>query len=311
MRVLLTGGTGLLGWTLLQKMPPEWEVVVAVHRNHIPPLGAHIRPILMDLTSRQQVREAVRWARPDVIIHTASIGDLDANERRQEEAWQVNVEGTRFLLEESLPYEPLFVFCSTIYVFDGTEPPYAEDAVPNPINFYARCKLAGERLAQRLAHRLLLLRPNTTYGWHLPGQRPNWVTWLLAKLSAGQPVKVVDDVHNNYVWVGDVADIILAGIIQGVTGVFHVGGPESMSRYVFSLHIADVFGYPRDLISPVSSDYFASLAPRPRSAICSIEKMVRVLGIRPLTVLEGLELMKRQEEMRVRLGREYHELVSA
>ena len=312
MRVLLTGATGLLGWTLLQKMPTTWQIYVALHSNRpLPRRFPHVHEVLMDLAAPAQVRAAAAIARPDVVIHTASIGDLDANEREQAEAWQVNVEGTRALCEATRPYDPHVIFCSTIYVFNGASPPYVETASPAPINFYGRCKLAAEEIARQIASRLLVLRPNTTYGWHLPGQRHNWVTWLLSKLNHRQPVEVVDDVFNNSVWVGDVADVVLAGIAHEATGVFHVGGPQSLSRHAFSLEIADAFGYPCRLIAPASSSRFPTLAPRPRDTTCSTTRMEQELGIHPLNVRRGLDLMRRQETARQARGSAYHEWLFA
>jgi dTDP-4-dehydrorhamnose reductase len=312
MRVLLTGATGLLGWTLLQKMPTTWQVYVALHSNRpLPRRFPHVHEVLMDLTAPEQVRAAAAIARPDVVIHTASIGDLDANEREQAEAWQVNVEGTRALCEATRPYNPYVIFCSTIYVFDGAAPPYAEIASPAPINFYGRCKLAAEEIVRQISSRWLILRPNTTYGWHLPGQRRNWATWLLSKLQDHQAVEAVDDVFNNYVWVGDVADVVLAGIAREATGIVHVGGPQSLSRYAFSLQIADAFGYPRQLIAPAPSSRFSALAPRPRDTTCCIKRMRDELGVHPLSVSQGLDLMRRQETARRQRGSEHHEWIFA
>lgn len=303
MRVLLTGGTGLIGWTLLRQIPMNWDVFATLHQNlSLLQLDAPVKTIRLDLTSRQQVRDVVEQVQPEVIIHTASVGDLDHNEERQHEAWQVNVEGTRFLLEESEPFNPQFVFCSTIYVFDGGRPPYDEESYPAPVNFYGRTKLAAEQLAQQISRRLLVLRPTATYGWHLPGQRQNWVTWLLTKLNARQPVKVVDDVFSNYIWVSDVTRAILAGIEKQAHGIFHLGGTELVSRYEFSLQIASVFGYEQGLIAPVSSDCFPGLAPRPQNTACSIRKMIDVLGINPLTIDQGLQLMKAQNDLLFQKG---------
>ncbi|GAB4558278.1 MAG: SDR family oxidoreductase [Anaerolineae bacterium] len=292
--VLLTGGTGLIGWELLHRMPRPWHVTVIRHRNTLPPLPKHRHIIDADLTCRDQVRAAVEAVRPEVVVHTASLGSLDACERDPDAAWRLNVDATRFLLECARPFQPFVVFCSTIYVFDGRRPPYREDDPPHPINVYGRTKLAAEELAQDLASDLMIVRPNTAYGWHLPGQRQNWVTWLLGRLRNGQAVQVVDDVINNYIWAGDVARAIIAGIVSRRTGLYHLGGPEALSRYEFSLRIASTFGFSPDLISPASSEMFPSLAPRPRDTTCTIDRMIGDLGVSPLDVHRGLLAMKAQ-----------------
>lgn len=299
MRVLLTGGTGLLGWTLLQRMPADWQIFVTTHKNpNLPSLGAHVETLNVDLRSQQQIQAAVERALPDVVIHTASVGNLDVGEAGKDEAWQINVLGTQYLLEACQPYQPHITHCSTIYVFDGEHPPYSEQSVPAPLSFYGKTKLASEEVAQQLSQRLLIMRLNTVYGWHLPGQRLNWVTWILGKLQANQPVMAVNDIYNNLVWVEDVASAILSGVTKAATGLYHVGGQETLSRYDFSLKIAKEFGYNQELISPVSDDFFPTMVPRPKNTTCSIDKMVNELGVVPATVEQGLHQMREQQRVK-------------
>ncbi len=303
MRVLLTGGTGLLGWSLLRQMPEDWQVYVATHRNpHLPRLGPNIHPIHLDLTVEEEIYAAVARAEPDAVIHTASIGNLDSGEKGKDEAWRVNVLGTQHLLTACRPSTPHITVCSTLYVFDGTSPPYTEASTPHPLNYYGKTKLAGEAVAQELASRLLLLRLNTIYGWHLPGQRMNWVTWILSKLQVGEAVKAVDDIFNNLIWVDDAARAILNGVVHDVTGLYNIGGPETLSRYEFSLKIADVFGFDRELIAPISDDAFANMVPRPKNTTCTIDKMVRDLDIQPRAALEGLIAMRQTQPVYAQEG---------
>ena len=298
MRVLLTGGTGLLGWTLLQRMPTDWQIFATTHSNpNLPYLGPHVEAVQVDLSSPQQIQAAVARAQPEVVIHTASIGNLDAGEAGHEYAWQINVLGTQYLLEACQPYQPHVIHCSTIYVFDGKNPPYTEQSVPSPLSFYGKTKLASEEVAQQLSRRLMILRLNTIYGWHLPGQRMNWVTWVIGKLQANDPVKAVNDIYNNLVWVEDAASAILNGVARRATGIYHVGGPETLSRYDFSLKIADEFGYNPELIAPVSDDYFPTMVPRPKNTTCSIDKMVSELGVEPVAVGQGLRRMQEQQRV--------------
>jgi dTDP-4-dehydrorhamnose reductase len=292
-KCLLTGGSGLMGMELLQQLPLEWDVSVTLHpMEEQPPWRRNIRPLILDLTDRKGVAAAVQSVKPDVVVHAASLGDLDACERRKTEARQINVQATRWLLETTQPYDPMFVFLSSMYVFDGRNPPYDEEATPNPLGTYGRTKLEAEHAVLELSARPIILRPMTLYGWHLPYQRTNCVTWLLHRLSKGEPLKIVDDVLNNCMWVGDVARALLAAVQHEACGTFHLGGPEALSRYEMSRIAAEVFGFDKSMISPVSSEYFPSLAPRPRNATCTIDKMKRVLGVVPLNPEQGFQVMR-------------------
>ncbi len=293
MRVLLTGGSGLLGSEFLRQAPPGWDIAIAVHRNSpLSRTGPRQSAVPLDITDREQVKEAIAAIRPEAIVHLGSIGSLDQCKDNPAQAHLVNVEGTRNLLEFSAPYAPLFVFSSTMYVFDGQNPPYGEEARPNPVNYYAETKLEAEALVSAMSSRPVILRPMVMYGWHAPAQRKNWVTWLIDKLGRGEAVKVVDDVYNDYLWVADGAKAIYAALNKDVHGIFHLGGPEVANRYDFSKKVAETFGLPEQLIGRVNSEYFSALAHRPGNTTCTIQKMREILGIEPLGIEEGLRAMK-------------------
>ena len=292
MKCLLTGGTGLLGFDLLHRAPRHWDIVVAMHRKQaLPPLKNRVKTVVLNLTDREHVAAMVAQICPDVVIHTASLGALDHCERHQEEAWDVNVMATRWLLEACHAFDTIFVFLSTIYVFDGRNPPYDEHATTNPLGYYAKTKLEAENLVLQLSKHPVIMRPMPIYGWHLPTQRTNCVTWLLRKLSKKESVRIVDDVFSNHLWVGDASLAVLAAIQCQTCGIFLLGGPETLSRYEMSLKVADIFGYDRKMISSVTSDYFPFLTPRPKDLTCIIEKMEKELGVIPLNIEHGLRRM--------------------
>lgn len=297
MRCLLTGATGLLGNNLLFHIPKDWELFVTVNRN--PPQNrfpAIIKPIKLDLKNWGQVNLAVQSIHPDVVIHTASIGDIDYCQRNRNMAWELNVAATRYLLEACAPFDSIFVFVSTIYVYDGNTPPYDENSIPNPLNYYAETKLQAEVLVQRLCKKPIILRPSTLYGWHLPEQRANCLTWLLHRLLNGENSKIVNDVLNNLMWVGDTSKALISAVEKKATGLFVLGGPSATNRYEFSTKAARVFGFSPRMISPVGSNYFPGLTPRPKDTTCIIKKQREVLGVSPLTPNHALHLLRKDIE---------------
>jgi dTDP-4-dehydrorhamnose reductase len=274
-------------------MPRDWRVATVLHRNDdFPLLGDRQTVLKLDLTDQAAVEAAVHSVKPDVILHLGSHGNLDFCQANPLEAARLNVGGTRNLLLAAAPFAPKFLFTSSMYVFDGSRPPYGEFDRPNPINVYAQNKLEAEGLVLSLGARPVVLRPMTMYGWHSSGQRANWVTWLLERMRRNERVPVVNDVYGNPLWVGDAAAAVLAAVEKEVEGVFHLGGIETSSRFEFSKAVAEVFGYSTELLIPVTSAHFPELALRPGAAICKTEKMTGVLGVTPLDARGGLERMR-------------------
>ena len=134
------------------------------------------------------------------------------------------------------------------------------------------------------------------YGWPYPGERDNPVSWWVRSLRTGKPIKVVDDVYSKPLYSEQCAEVVWAVIRQNSLGLFHVAGRDHISLYDFALVTADVFGLDRSLITPVPDSYFPELAQRPRDTSFATEKMERELGVRPLSVRDGLLHMRDDEE---------------
>ena len=93
MRLLIIGGTGLLGqYLVLEASQRGWEVTATYHDNDAK-MGTRTL-VHMDVRDEAEVGEVVRSAAPNLVVHTAGITDLDRCENNPQEAWEVNAEGT-------------------------------------------------------------------------------------------------------------------------------------------------------------------------------------------------------------------------
>jgi len=287
-RILITGVTGLLGKALLETTPGEVGIFGA-HFSASSPSGPFR---LMDVRDEAQVAQAFEWARPELVIHTASIGRVDYAEHHREETWAVNVGGTQKVGRLCLRCGAKLIFVSSNAVFDGENPFYAEDAPVNPVNYYGQLKVEGERCVRSSGLEYAIVRPILMYGWHNPGERGNWVTTWIHKLGQGERVKVVDDVRSKPLLARNCAEVIWAIVTQNRTGIYHVAGADHITLHDFALKTAEVFDLDAALIEPVPSSFFPEIAPRPRDTSFDTTKMERELGVKPVGVIEGLTCMK-------------------
>lgn len=292
-RILITGGTGLLGQALLKTAPEGIDLFGTYLPNRPSPIPMPCAFFPLDVQDKTQVAQVFEEIKPDLVIHTASIGSVDYAEHHREESWAVNVGGTLNIRQMCLRHNAKLIFISSNAVFDGKYPLYSEDAPVNPINYYGELKVEGERWIQSGGLEYAIVRPILMYGWHLPTERGNWVTSWIRALSQGEHVKVVDDVRSKPLFAPNSAEAIWAIITQNRTGVYHVAGADYITLHEFAINTAEVFGLDASLIDPVPSSYFPEIAPRPRDTSFNTTKMERELGVRPTGVREGLTCMKR------------------
>ncbi|MEM2915265.1 MAG: sugar nucleotide-binding protein, partial [Candidatus Bathyarchaeia archaeon] len=138
-------------------MAGERSKVYATYHNHPTKIdGCNVIPL--DIRCRHEVFRVVTKIRPDVIVHTAALTDVDYCEEHPDEASILNVEGTRNLVAAAKNIGTEFVYISTDSVFDGKKGMYVEEDVPNPINCYAKTKLEGEKLLNVLDQGYTIIR---------------------------------------------------------------------------------------------------------------------------------------------------------
>lgn len=294
-RILITGGTGLLGQALLASVPSNVELAGTYLPGKAP---SDVTPwpfYPLDVRDPAQVAEVFEQVQPNVVIHAASIGSVDYSEHHREESWAVNVGGTQHIGQACARHHARLIFISSNAVFDGEHPFYAEDAPVHPINYYGQLKVEGEQWVAGSGLDYAIVRPILMYGWHSPLERGNWVTNWIRALGQGQRVKVVDDVGTKPLYALNCAEVIWAVLAQSRPGVYHAAGGDHITLYQFAQATAEVFGLDASLIDPVPSSYFPEIAPRPKDTSFDTTKMERELGVRAWGVRDGLQHMRQTQ----------------
>jgi dTDP-4-dehydrorhamnose reductase len=293
MRVLITGGTGLLGKALFQTKPIKYSALgVRLRKTRLKPNA--VENVQLDIRNKMCVERLFNKHKFDVVIHTAGIASVDYVKNNYSESLESNIVGTLNISSACRKNGSYLIYISSNAVFDGTSPPYDETSIPKPINEYGEIKLECERLIEKTIPSSCIIRPILMYGWNYPEGRSNPVTWVLEQIIKGQRIKVVNDVWENPLYNIDAAKAIWRAVQLKPAGKIHLAGPEVVNRYQLARQTVEIFGLDHSLISPVSSDYFLQLASRPKNTSFSLTKMLKKLGITPLSIKEGLQAMKKE-----------------
>ncbi len=290
-KVLITGVTGLLGKALAETNSNHELIGTYLPKTYSIPYYDFATETL-DVRDREKLLELFQKYRPDVVIHTASIGSVDYCETHKEETWDVNVTGTQNVIDFCEKFGAKLIFISSNAVYDGEKSPYTEEDKINPINYYGQLKVEGEMLTSKSSIDSAIIRPILMYGWHHPSGRPNPVTWQIEMMEKGEGIKMVDDIYCNPLYSLNCADSIWAAVDKNKKGIYNIAGKNRISRYDFSIEVAEIFGFDPGLVEPVPSSYFKEIAPRPKDASYLVDKMEKDLGVRALSSREGLEHMK-------------------
>jgi dTDP-4-dehydrorhamnose reductase len=292
MRVLILGASGLLGHTLYRRWRDRdgWEVFGTFCRFPVKNLRR------LDITEKNAAAELISQLRPDAVVLPASNPFVDYLEKNEAKARALNVAATLSAAEAAFEAGSRFLFFSTDYVFDGALGGYREGDETHPLNVYGRQKREVEERLSTLGSGALICRVAGLFGWEF---RPrNFVYQVLSRLRDGQPVRAVTDQIYTPTFVEDIA--LGAGELleRDAAGLFHLAGPEAVTREAFARRIADAFGFVGADIKGMSTSDMArpDSAARPTNSSLDSSKAAEETGIRFGNVVECLERMRDGEE---------------
>jgi len=292
-KILVTGGSGLLGSKIISLARNDFEIIGTSNLNPIHIEGC--RSFKLDITDRTAVFELTKKVKSDVVIHTAAFTDVDMCEDQKEKAWKVNVDGTKNITDACKEIHAKVIYMSTDYIFDGKNGPYSEEDKPKPINYYGLTKLEGESIIKSSGLDYVIIRSTILYGWN-PIDHLNFVTWVIDKLKKREEIKVVTDQYGNPTLADNCAEAILDIIKKNKSGIYNIVGRDWVNRFEFAKKICEIFNLDKRLISPVTSDAIKQRANRPKVAGLKIDKAQRELDTKLLNIEESLIKMKRQIE---------------
>ncbi len=284
-RILITGASGLLGLNLALDASRVHEVV-GVDRNTLasPPF----KVIKADLLDPRAVHAVLNESNPEVVIHCAALADVDQCEADPALAHQLNAELPGRIADACARRKTRLVHISTDAVFDGQKQDmYMETDIPMPAGVYSRTKYQAERAVLDINPRAIVARVNF-YGWSLSGKR-SLAEFFINNLRNGKNVNGFTDVTFCPMLVRHLGEILLLMLERRLHGLYHVVGPQAMSKYQFGVEVARRFGLRESLISPQSVDKSSLTARRSHNLWLSTHKLSTDLGLTLPTFSTGLE----------------------
>lgn len=295
MKILITGSNGLLGQNLIKLLiETTAHNIIATGRgeSRLPfEKTEQYNYFSLDITDGIAVTDFLLQHKPGLIIHAAAMTQPDPCELNQVECWNINVTATRFLVSAAESIQAKFIYMSTDFVFDGTNGPYRETDIPNPVNYYGSSKLVAEKAVMESNLHWAVVRTVLVYGNILVGNRSNIISWVKDNLENNKPIKVVSDQWRTPTYVEDLAKGILLVVEKNAEGIYHISGEEGMSPYDMACAVAGHLRLNKNLMTEVNADTFTQPAKRPLKTGFIIEKAKKELGYLPLSFKAALAKM--------------------
>ncbi|MFD1316952.1 SDR family oxidoreductase [Namhaeicola litoreus] len=293
-RILVTGSNGLLGQNLVKFLVKHRFEVIALSRgeNKLKKYEG-FNYIDVNLEEFEKIKELIENLKPNVIVHTAAMTNVDQCELEQKSCFTANVEVVENLVKCCQTNDIHLIHLSTDFIFDGIKGFYKEKDKPNPVNYYGLSKLKSEELILKSTIKYTILRTILVYGL-TEELKSNIVFWVKNNLENGKDIHVVTDQYRMPTHVNDLVFACHEAIIREVCGVYHISSSELLSIFEVANLVADVFELDKKFIHPIQSCDLNLPAKRPEKTGFDLTLSIRELNFTPRTFLEGLQLFKNQ-----------------
>jgi len=290
-KLLITGGTGLLGisWAFARKNRDS--ITLAVHQRQVAIDGVSLKKI--DLTSVSDICNVIDQIKPDFVVHAASLASVEKCEDSRSEADKMNVDLAFNVAKACNSSGVKLVHISTDHLFAGDKPFADEEQTLQPINVYGVTKARAEGLVLGEHSEALVIRTNF-YGWG-PSYRKSFSDSIIENLRSGSEIRLFNDVFFSPILIEVLIEKIENLILLEASGIFNIVGDDRVTKHQFGLALAKEFELDNSLIKPVSIHSLRGLVLRPMDMSLSNQKVSNLIGTKVGGIESQIKKLRMQE----------------
>ncbi|RZD37897.1 MAG: hypothetical protein CXT78_15505 [Thaumarchaeota archaeon] len=283
MKLLVLGGSGLIGNSLLKMNDDRFEIITTFNQNkiNIPKISSFQCTLPQDF---DKLEEIVKDEKPDILVNAMGYSNIDFCESNKEKTHLLHVKISEKISNITLKTNTKTIFLSSDYVFDGLEGNYIESDISKPINYYGYTKFEAEKIVLKNKNNIVL-RTSVIYDLD---SRVRFFNYVVENLKNQRKIKVTNDIFNSVTLIDSLIQSIFSVIEKNKTGIFHAVDSTCVNRYDFAKCIAKIFNFDEKLIQKISINDIDVIAKRPKNACLDNSKAKRELGIKYGTIEEGI-----------------------
>lgn len=257
MKYFITGVGGQLGYDIKEELLSRGE------NNIVAPTTEEL-----DIINREAVLDLIKKEKPDVIFHCAAYTAVDNAEDDREKCLDVNVEGTKNIVDASILVDAKILFMSTDYVYDGKkDSPYVETDDLNPQSVYGESKVLAEKEVVRNPKHYI-----TRISWVFGKNGKNFIKTMLNLSKTRDTLNVVCDQIGSPTYTKDLSKLLVDMAHEEKYGIYHVTNEGYCSWAEFADAIFEKAGKNMTVNHIESKDY-PQKATRPKNSRMNKDKL--------------------------------------
>ena len=284
LKFLVTGSAGLIGRQVVKDLSETHEVFSCYNKSK----PEHGNIIKMDLLNHEMISNVMSEKKPDVVIHLGAMTAVDLCDAQQDNALKINSQATEILAKECSKINSFMVYVSTDYVFDGNTGMYEENDTTNPLGFYGKSKLLGEKSIQNFSSNWCIARTSTPFGLH--PTKKSFPIWVIENLQKQKQIDVLTDQFTSPTYVPSLSRMLIEISERHLTGIIHVACASKISRYEMASLVSDKLGLDGKLLREISINDIKWEAQRPKDSSLNVSKAISTLNQKPQKIDHDVNL---------------------
>ena len=284
LKFLVTGSSGLVGQQVVKDLSETHEVFSCYNKSK-PEYGSAVK---MDLLNNEMISNVLSEKNPDIVIHLGAMTAVDLCETQHDNALKINSQATEILAKECSKINSFMVYVSTDYVFDGNSGLYEENDATNPLGFYGKSKLLGEKSVQNFSSNWCIARTSTPFGLH--PTKKSFPIWVIENLQKQKQIDVLIDQFTSPTYVPSLSRMLIEISERHLTGIIHVAGASKISRYEMASLVSDKLGLDGKLLREISINDIKWEAQRPKDSSLNVSKAISTLNQKPQKIDHDVNL---------------------
>ena len=285
-KILITGGSGLLGQYLNIEAAKENKILTLYNRN----IGncKEFKSVKADIKIFNLMEEIFSSFKPNVVIHTAAVTNpIPLPGQNPKDVYNLNVNATKNIAVLCKQFDTKLIYISTDLVYAGYRGSMLkEEAKLIPVSLYAETKLMGEMKVKNTLKNYLILRTALLYGFGLNHSNCHFHK-MNEELKSGKPVKLFVDQFRTPISLQEAVQIITKIVQMDITNkTINLGGVERVSRYEMGEILCSVAGYDKSLLQKITLDDVPQL-PKVEDVSLNTDKL-QSLGFKQMSIEKSI-----------------------
>ncbi len=285
--ILITGITSIHGWPIFSAFREKYgERVYGISPDNASHFFKNDKKVFScNMEKFSRIGKIFDKVKPKAVVHAGGVCDLDRCENSPDFAYEVNVLGTRNIV--NLSKNGYLLYISTDLVFSGNDPidcGYSEVSLVDPVSVVGRTFVEGEN--EILQHGMSgIIRLGLPIGPSISGTKGP-IDFIAKRLSRNNKMTLFHDEIRSLITTQDLAKAVIHFFDKKGEGLFHCGGPQEYSLYDIGAYLVEERGYQKEYLIRSSRFSEKNGPPRIGRVVLDSTKFYDFIGFTPSNALK-------------------------